>query len=356
MLFQLPDSDTLYAALLARDPSYDGQAFVGVTSTGIFCRLSCPARKPLRQNCRFFETPAACIEDGFRPCKRCAPLGRTAGSDPTVAPLLAALEADPTRVWRESDLVAMGLDPSTVRRSFKRLFGATFLDMARQRRLREGFGTLAEGGSVIEAQLEAGFASPSAFRAAFARLLGCAPGALRDDALLRADWLETPVGPMLAVCDDTALYLLEFMDRKALPAELASLSKDARGSLGLGRTLVTEQLERELGAFFDGRQPAFSVPLATGGSTFSRSVWAALQQIPAGETRSYGDIARAIGNPAATRAVARANGANRIAIVVPCHRVIGADGTLTGYGGGLWRKDRLIALERQYSRPDQRVG
>ena len=344
MMFDLPDPDTLYAALCAKDPGFDGRAFVGVRSTGIFCRFSCPARKPLRRNCSFYPTAGDCIEAGFRACKRCHPLNQT--GDPLVESLLAALDADPARRWREADLTALGYDPSTVRRAFKRHFAMSFLEMARQRRLREGFTSLAETGSVTEAQLDAGFESPSAFRAGFARLLGVAPGKLRLNARLQADWIDTGLGPMVAVSDAKALYLLEFADRKALPAELKALMRDAKGDLGLGRPAPTEQAAQELAEFMTGKPGPFTVPLAPGGTPFQRLVWEALQAIPRGETRSYSRLATDIGRPDATRAVARANGANRIAILIPCHRVIGADGSLTGYGGGLWRKRRLIEVER----------
>jgi AraC family transcriptional regulator of adaptative response/methylated-DNA-[protein]-cysteine methyltransferase len=347
MMFDLPDPDTLYTALLAKDPAYDGRAYVSVRTTGIFCRFACPARKPLRKNCVFHSTPGACLEAGFRPCKRCHPLNQT--GDPLVEALLAALDRDPARRWREADLLAMGYDPSTVRRAFKRHFAMSFLDMARQRRLREGFTSLSETGSVTEAQLDAGFESPSAFRAAFARALGVAPGSLRTGARLQADWIDTSLGPMVAVSDARALYLLEFSDRKALPAELKALMRDAKGDLGLGRPAPTELAARELAAFMDGKGARFTVPLAPGGTPFQRQVWDALQRIPAGDTRSYSELAQEIGRPEATRAVARANGANRIAILIPCHRVIGADGSLTGYGGGLWRKRRLIDIERHYA-------
>ena len=345
-MFDLPDDDVLYAALLARDPSYEGRAFVGVASTGIFCRLTCPAKKPLRRNCHFFGTVAEAAAEGFRPCKRCRPLG---GAEPFVEALLAALQDDPARRWGEGDLVALGHDPSTVRRAFRRQFGVTFLDMARAARLRSGFGTLREGGRVIEAQLEAGFASGSGFRSAFARLLGRAPGAFTGREMLKADWIETPLGGMIAVVDARALHLLEFADRKALPSELKRLSGLVKGDLGIGRTLVTDRVEAELAAYFGGEEAAFTVPLALHGSDFTRAVWDELRRIPAGATRSYTQIAAAIGRPSAVRAVARANGANQIAIVIPCHRVIGEDGSLTGYGGGLWRKERLIALERGYA-------
>lgn len=348
MMFDLPDNDTLYAALCARDDSYEGRAWVGVTSTGIFCRLTCPARNPKPENCQWFDSVGACIEAGFRPCKRCHPLAPMAEAEPVIQTLLKALDDRPSYRWRESDITQMGLDASTVRRAFKRHCGMTFLEMARQRRLRDGFTTLAKGGPVIEAQLDAGFDSPSAFRQAFAKLMGQNPSDFASDALLRADWFETPLGPMVAVCDKHALHLLEFVDRKALPKSLQKLRTYAKGALGFGRFEITDQVETELKAFFSGNRDTFDVKLAYHGSPFTQEVWRALQTIPAGETRTYTELARMVGRPASVRAVARANGANQIALIVPCHRVIGADGSLTGYGGGLWRKQRLIELERTY--------
>ncbi|MEE2944860.1 MAG: trifunctional transcriptional activator/DNA repair protein Ada/methylated-DNA--[protein]-cysteine S-methyltransferase [Pseudomonadota bacterium] len=348
MFFDLPDDDTLYIALDNRDPSYEGRAWVGVTSAGIFCRLTCPARTPKPENCQWFSSVGDCIEAGFRPCKRCHPLAPMADADPVVQTLLAALDDRPIHRWSEDDLLQMSLDPSTVRRAFKRHFGMTFLEMARQRRLREGFTTLSKGGPVLEAQLDAGFESPSAFRKAFAKLLGQTPSSFEPNALLRADWIDTPLGPMVAVCDKHALHLLEFVDRKALPGSLKKLQKYAKGSLGFGRFAITDQVEKELAAFFAGECSEFTVKLAYHGSAFTQEVWNALQNIPAGETRTYSDMARAVDRPASVRAVARANGANQIALIVPCHRVLGMDGSLTGYGGGLWRKQRLIELERTY--------
>ncbi|PIE11250.1 MAG: bifunctional transcriptional activator/DNA repair enzyme protein Ada [Rhodobacterales bacterium] len=347
MLNLLPDDDTLYAALVARDAAFEGRVFVGVTSTGIFCRLTCPARKPKRSNCRFFDTQAAALEAGFRPCKRCTPL--TPEGAPLIAPLIAALEADPLRRWSEADLRRMGHDPSTIRRAFKRHFGISFLEMARLRRLGAGFTTLAQGAQVIDAQLDAGFDSPSAFRSAFARLIGVAPGTLPKDAPLKADWIESPLGPLVAVSCTHRLHLLEFADRKALPTELARLRKTTGHAIALGPQRPTDQIRAELDAYFAGQCARFDTPLQLHGSPFTREVWNALRDIPAGATRSYGDLAKALGRPGASRAVARANGANQIAIAIPCHRVIGADGTLTGYGGGLWRKQRLIEIERSFT-------
>ena len=348
MLMTRPSFDTLYEALLQRDPSFDGRVFVGVSSTGIFCRLTCPARKPKRENCTFYDTVGECIEAGFRPCKRCKPTTPEASADPVVRALIEALEKRPGYRWGEPDLIRMGHDPSTVRRAFKRHFGMTFLEMARQRRLQEGFSTLAGGGKVIDAQITAGFESPSAFREAFTKILGQAPGTFSQDPLLMADWITSPLGPLIAVTDSNQLHLLEFLDRKALPAEFKKLQTFAKGRIGFGRTEVTDQIQEELARFFDGQNGVFETKLALHGSAFTRDVWRELLKIPAGDTRSYSDLAKTLGRPEAVRAVARANGANQIAVVVPCHRVLGADGSLTGYGGGLWRKQRLIELEQSY--------
>ena len=210
MMFSLPDPDVLYNALVARSDAYEGRAYVGVTSTGIFCRLNCPAPNPKPENCTFFENPGDCIAAGFRPCKRCHPLAPVARLDPLVDQMLKAFDADPMRRWSETCVGAMGFDPSTVRRAFKRHFGMTFLEMARHRRLRHSTEVLAKGDKVIEAQLSAGFESPSAFRAALAKLMGRAPGEFAENALLRASWIDTPIGAMVTICDATQVHLLEF--------------------------------------------------------------------------------------------------------------------------------------------------
>jgi AraC family transcriptional regulator of adaptative response/methylated-DNA-[protein]-cysteine methyltransferase len=337
MSLLLPNHATLYAALLARDASYDGRAFVGVYTSGEFCRLTCTTRKPDPESCQFFETVSECLNAGLRPCKRCYPLSG------------AALESAPERRWTESDVALMGFDPATVRRSFKRHYGVTFLELARLRRLQSGFINIRSDTSNAS-QPAAEFDNPEDFRNGFAQLLGIAPDALRSNARLQADWIKTPIGDMIAVSDRTHLFLLEFADRKALGSELAVLFKDAKGDIGIGQLPPVVQVRRELTAYFAGTNATFSVPLATGGTAFSQSVWRALRQIPAGDTRTYSALAADIGHPSAVRAVARANGANRLAIIVPCHRILGVDGSLTGYGGGLWRKDRLISLERTYQR------
>ena len=161
--------------------------------------------------------------------------------------------------------------------------------------------------------------------------------------------IETPLGDMVAVTDDDSLHLFEFHDRTALPTEMRRIEKRC-GAVTDGTTATSDALSRELAEYFAGTRTTFDARIVQRGSPFTAQVWAALREIPCGETRSYGQIAERIGRPSAVRAVARANGANQVAILVPCHRVIGADGTLVGYGGKLWRKQWLLDHERRLDR------
>ncbi|MEM6638383.1 MAG: trifunctional transcriptional activator/DNA repair protein Ada/methylated-DNA--[protein]-cysteine S-methyltransferase [Pseudomonadota bacterium] len=340
------NQDALYDALLARDASLDGRAYVAVRTTRIFCRLTCPARKPKRENCTFYNDVSGCLEAGYRPCKRCQPL-RPAGALATrMQSLIDALEAEPAKRWSESTLVELGHDPSTVRRQFREHFGVTFLEMARLRRLRLGATRLRDGDAVIDAQLDAGFSSDSGFRDALARLLNVAPASLTANTAVRATWIDTPIGAMIAAGSEDALHVVEFYDCKDLPRELRALGKK-HGPISLGENRITASLRDEMSAYFEGHGRTFSTPVNGIGTDFTKTVWRALCDIPYGSTVSYGELAQRIGNRKASRAVARANGSNPMAIIVPCHRVIAADGSLSGYAGGPWRKRWLLDHERR---------
>ena len=217
----------------------------------------------------------------------------------------------------------------------------TFVEYARARRLGAAFRAIRAGERVIMAQLDVGYESGSGFREAFAKIMG-APPAGRTARALFAVWLDTPLGPMTAIGDEDALYLLEYVDRRGLERQIERLRLRAKAGIVPGRTAPIAQIEAELAAYFAGRSMRFTTPLARLGSPFQNAVWDALLAIPPGQTRSYADLARAIGKPQAVRAAAQANGANQLAIVIPCHRVINADGALGGYGGGLPRKHWLL--------------
>ena len=342
----LPTPATLYRAVVRRDPSYEGVFWLGVRTTGIFCRPTCRARTPNRENVEFFAAPADALHAGYRPCRKCRPLDHGRKPPPLVEKLLLAVEDDPGRRFRDAELAALGIDPSTARRQFKRYCGMTFQAYHRARRMGLALLDIRKGNTVLDSQLNQGFESGSGFREAFARLVGAAPSRAQGIGVLHAKWLETPLGSMLAIADYRGLHLLDFVDRRGLERALLVLQKRLRARVLPGEHPHLRSIERELAEYFAGTRQLFTTPVALTGSPFQTKVWQALQQIPSGATCSYAELAARIGAPKAVRAVGRANGDNRLSIIVPCHRVIGADGALTGYGGGLARKQKLLDLER----------
>ena len=336
--------DEYYRALLERDPGYDGVVFYGITTTGIFCRSVCRARKPRREHVRFFRSAKEASDAGFRPCKLCAPLDPPGGMPEAYRELLAAAAEGGERL-RDADLRGRGLDPEAVRRFWKRRYGQTYQAFSRSARLARAFGAIQAGSTVTEAAFAAGFDSLSGFGGAAKAALGASPSRAARSPALWVSRLETPLGTMVAAERGGRLCLLEFADRRALETELGDLERLLGAAAAPGRRPLHGEVEAQLGEYFAGRRRAFDLPLELPGSEFQRAVWELLRSIPYGETRSYRDQARALGRPEALRAVARANGQNRLALVVPCHRVIGADGSLVGYAGGLPRKRALLELE-----------
>jgi AraC family transcriptional regulator of adaptative response/methylated-DNA-[protein]-cysteine methyltransferase len=345
-LATLPSREEMLRALVGRDRGYDGIFYAAVRTTGIFCRPSCPARKPDPRNVEFFAGAREALFAGFRPCRRCRPLEVGAPAPAWIGELLAELERDPELRLRDRDLRARGLDPARVRRWFGRHHGMTFQAYQRGLRLGRAMESLGSGESIAGTAYESGFESLSGFYSAMRRLTGRAPGGSREAAVVRLTRIATPLGPMLAGATDDALCLLEFTDRRMLETQLERIARALRAVLVPGEGEILRRAATEMEEYFGGTRRAFTVPMRTAGTPFQESVWKELREIPYGETRSYGEQAARIGRPDAVRAVARANGDNRIAIMIPCHRVIGSDGKLTGYGGGLWRKQRLLEIER----------
>lgn len=280
-------------------------------------------------------------------CKRCRPLSHPNQVSDVVRLLVEAVEHDPTKRWTTSDFKALSIDESTARRQFKKRFGMAFVAYARARRIGAAMKEIRKGAAVIEAQLNAGYESGSGFRDAFSKILGAAPNRVGQQlVILKAVWIDTVLGPMIAIADEDALYLLEFITRRGLEREVERLRK--RGfAIIPGTTEPLRLIDAELKLYFSGLLTEFKTPYYVLGSPFQKQVWAALCQIPYGETRSYAEQARGMGKPTAFRAVANANGANQLAIIIPCHRIISSDGTLGGYGGGIAVKQWLLEHEQQ---------
>lgn len=272
------------------------------------------------------------------------------GSPPAwLRSLLMDLEADPSRRWTDRDLRQRGLHPDRVRRWFQRQHGMTFHAYGRARRLGLALEQIREGAGVSTTAYQHGYESLSGFNEAFRQLVGAAPKAGETGIVLQVTRVLTPLGPMIAGGNEEALYFFEFSDRRRLEKQLDRLRARMDCVLIPGDNDILQRVGVELEAYFAGDLREFSIPLLAPGTEFQQSVWNELRRIPFGETRSYAEVARAIDRPSAVRAVARANGDNRMAIFIPCHRVVGSDGRLTGYGGGLWRKQHLLDLESRVS-------
>ncbi|MBA4348102.1 MAG: XRE family transcriptional regulator [Clostridiales bacterium] len=337
-------------ALVEKDPAYDGAFFAAVKTTGIFCRTTCAARKPKRENVSFYDTVHDALSAGYRPCKICRPMESANHIPQEIASLLAEVQADPQFRITEWELKQRGFDPNTLRRWFQKHYGMTFQAFCRMNRINTAFGAIRDGNSVLDAALDSGYASTSGFSSAFDKIIGTAPGKAKKKPanVLIYERFDAPFGPMIAVASETGLNLLEFGDRRMLESEFTGLQKRLDAVLLPGKNEFTQAAIRQIQEYFAGTRRTFDVPLHAPGTEFQQRVWAALREIPYGEIRSYGDIAASICEPKAVRAVGTANGMNRIAIMIPCHRVIGASGALTGYGGGLWRKEWLLKHEQEH--------
>ncbi len=342
----LPDDDTLYRALVDRDSRFDGLFVAGVKTTGIFCRPTCRARKPKAGNVEFFATPRDALLHGYRPCKLCRPMGLPGEAPDWLQPLLDDVAAHPERRLTDRALRDRGLEPHRVRRWFQKHHGMTFHAYCRALRIGQAFGRIREGRDVGPTAFGSGYDSLSGFTESFKKTTGFPPQESRNRRIVRVTRFPTPLGPMLAGATEDGVCLLEFADRRMLETQLARLRRLLGAEILPGQSGHLSALGEQLAEYFAGTRRTFDLPLVTPGTPFQRSVWESLRSIPYGETRSYQRQAEILGRPSAVRAVARANGDNRIAIVIPCHRVVGKNGKLTGYGGGLWRKEYLLHLER----------
>ncbi len=351
----LPDARTLYEALVNRDRSFEGIFVVGVKTTGVFCRPTCGARKPRLENVEFFASPRDALQSGYRPCKLCDPLGYRGDIPGWLKPLLDEVDSEPGVRLRDRDLKERGIDPNRVRRWFKANHGMTFQAYLRTLRIGRAFGRIRYGEKVIEAAFDSGYESLSGFADSFKKTTGFSPKRSRDRALISVTRVLTPLGPMLAGAAEEGICLLEFIDRRMLETQLARLRKLLGAEVVPGPSRHFEALNRQIEEYFAGKRKEFDLPLVLPGTSFQQEVWRGLREIPYGETRSYQEQAGLLGRPQAVRAVARANGENRIAIVIPCHRVVGKDGKLRGYGGGLWRKRYLLDHEAKH-RAGARAG
>jgi AraC family transcriptional regulator of adaptative response/methylated-DNA-[protein]-cysteine methyltransferase len=339
--------DIMYEAAVRKDSSFEGVFFTAVKTTGIFCRPTCTARKPKRENVEFFTNSKDAVLKGYRPCKVCFPLEKLNETPDFIKEILRELSEDPSLKFKDYDLVKRGIEPSKMRRWFLKNHGITFLAYQRMFRINTAFKKIKEGESITTTAFDLGYESLSGFNDSFKSVFGVSPKNSKTQNIIDLKRIETPLGTMFACAVKEGICLLEFTDRKMLETEFKTLAKALNASIIQGENEHFSVLELQLNEYFKGKRKTFSVPVFSPGTDFQNQVWKALIEIPYGEVRSYKEQSDAIKKPEAVRAVANANGMNKISILIPCHRVIGSNGELTGYGGGLWRKQWLLELEKK---------
>ena len=336
------DERTMRKAFAARDRRFDGRFVIAVTSTGIYCRPSCPARRPRPDNMRFFADNAAAEAAGFRSCKRCRP-DAAARDSAAVAQVLEILATVQERMTLGQLAARCRYSPAHLQRVFKRATGLSPAAYARALREERAVAALDDSARVTQAVYAAGFATPSRFYDGMKGKLGMTPSAWTNGGRgVRIHWsvVETSLGEMLVAATEKGVCRLSFSESKE---DLTARFPEAELVEGGGDF---EKLLAQVVAAVERPWAASDIPVDVVGTAFQQRVWEQLKAIPPGETRSYGELAAALGQPKASRAVGGANGANPVAVLVPCHRVIAADGSLGGYAYGSAIKEELLKRER----------
>jgi AraC family transcriptional regulator of adaptative response/methylated-DNA-[protein]-cysteine methyltransferase len=348
-----PRDAAAWRAVQQRDARFDGRFVYAVKTTGVYCRPSCASRQPLRENVEFFSTTDAAERAGFRPCKRCRPGDEhvTSIADDAVARARAFLDANDERIVPLAELaVHAGLSPSHLQRSFKRVVGLSPREYQHARRVRRLKSRLRSGDTVSRATFEAGFGSSSRVYERADDVLGMTPASYRrGGAGVRIVYTiaDAPVGRVLVGTTDRGVCAVELGASDA-EVERALRSDFPHASLVRNDDEQHAWVRRVLRIVRSPREESVEdVPLDVDGTAFQWRVWKALREIPAGERRSYRDIAQAVGQPSASRAVAQACATNRVAVLIPCHRVVRGDGGLSGYKWGVERKRRLLDAESE---------
>ncbi len=339
--------NTYYQALLDRDPSFVGIFYVGVKTTSVFCIATCRARKPKFENVEFYTTFKEALDAGYRPCKVCKPTENSNEEPEQVKQAMKMVRDNPKEKISDYQLRQNQVSPELVRRWFKNNYGMTFQAYQRMYRINNAFQELKSGKKATETAFDTGYESLSGFGYTYKKFVGKSPKNSVGNNVILISRLTTPLGPMFICATDDGVCLLEFVDRKMLETEFNDLQKLLNAKIIAGENQHIKKTKIEIAEYFDGQRKNFDVKIQSPGTDFQNSVWECLRDIPYGETSTYQQQAKEIDRPKAVRAVASANGFNRISIIVPCHRVIGKDGKLAGYGGGIERKRWLIEHERK---------
>ena len=344
----LPTPKTMYQAFLDKDSSFEGIFWVGVRTTKIFCRPTCTAKKAKEINVEYFSRIELAQAAGYRPCKVCRPLALEQNFPDWIASLLDEVKSSPALKLSDTGLRARGISPVRIRRWFLKHHNMTFHAYVRSLKMVRAAELIKSHQNVIDTSYTSGYESLSGFNHTFKKTTGLSPKAAKEKNLIIGTKLNTPLGPMLAAATNKGVCLLDFADETTINMQVDRVCKVLGTKIVFGTNTLLEKLNSQVKEYFSGQRKHFTVPIAYTGTDFQNTVWQALYKVSYAQTRSYQQLANSIAKPKAVRAVAKANADNRILLILPCHRIIGSDQSLTGYRGGIWRKEYLLNLEATY--------
>lgn len=339
--------DQYYQALIDRNEDFIGVFYVGVKTTNVFCIANCRARKPKKENVEFYTTYKEALENGFRPCKICKPTENANKPPDQVARAIELVRENPGQKISDYELRRRGISSGIVRRWFKQHYNITYQAFQRMYRINNAFEELQNGSKTTETAFDTGYESLSGFGYTYKNLIGKSPDKSKMKNIILISRTTTPIGPMFICATEKGVCLLEFTNRKMLETEFKDLQKRLDAPIIHGENRHIKQLKKELREYFEEGRTQFEVSIDAIGTDFQKRVWNVLLKVPYGTTTTYLRQARIMNREQAVRAVASANGYNKIAIIIPCHRVIGSNGKLTGYGGGIERKKWLLDFEKK---------
>lgn len=328
--------DEYYEALIHRDQNFEQQFFVGVRTTGIFCVATCPAKKPLKENVQFFSSLKSVLNAGYFPCKRCKPIENFAGGDQNIYSAMSLSLKMPKEKLQDYVLEQHHIEPNKLRTWFVKHYDYTFQDVQRICRINQSIYELKHSSKQRLENKKLGFSYLQKNKS------------ISSEHTLLLNEFDTPIGRMIVCSTQNGICLLEFKDRRMLETELSDLQRIFKTNIIFGTNQHITQIIQEIKEYFNKQRTTFDVALDAPASEFRKRVWSGLRKIPHGTTIDYSTLAHNIDHPTATRAVASANGANRISILIPCHRVINKNGELGGYGGGIERKKWLLEHEASF--------
>lgn len=339
-------ADEYYEALLNRDSKYIGIFYAAVKTTSVFCISTCRARKPKRENVEFYQTFKQAIQNGYRPCKICKPTENANEGPDEIKRAIELVKKHPKEKISDFRLKQNDISPDKVRRWFKKNYGLTFHAFQRMYRINNAYKELKDGKKAINTAYDLGYESLSGFGYTYKKIIGKSPNKSKSKQVILINRLTTPLGSMFVCATEKGICLLEFTDRKMLETEFKDLQRILNAKILIGENKHIKQAKIELSEYFKGERQKFDVPIDALGPDFQKKAWHLLTKIPFGSTTTYSILADKTSPKSRVQSIRKANGFNKISIIIPCHRVIAENGDLMGYGGGIERKKWLLNHEK----------